>query len=123
MEIIIGREEGSQRLHCVANGRAFSIGQVGSVPLSVSRKHCKVTIIDGEITIENLNVQNITYVDGNQIFHKCITATSQVMLGSERFAIPLQQILQIATGASAGSQSAVHPVTAPTFSLKPLERV
>ena len=117
MEIIIGREEGARRLHCVAGGREFNIGAAGSVPLSVSRQHCKVTVNGSDITIENIKVQNITFVDGNQIVSKTISATSKVQLGEERFLIPLQQILQLATGGKVGAPEV------PTFSLKPLKSV
>lgn len=117
MEIIIGREEGARRLHCVAGGREFNIGAAGSVPLSVSRQHCKLTVNGSDITIENIKVQNITFVDGNQIVSKTISATSKVQLGEERFLIPLQQILQLATGGKMGAPEV------PTFSLKPLKSV
>ncbi len=117
MEIIIGREEGARRLHCVAGGREFNIGAAGSVPLSVSRQHCKLTVNGSDITIENIKVQNITFVDGNQIVSKTISATSKVQLSEERFLIPLQQILQLATGGKVGAPEV------PTFSLKPLEAV
>lgn len=119
MEIIIGREVGARRLHCIIGGREFNIGQAGMVPLSVSRQHCKITINGSDITIQNIKAQNVTYVDGNQIFSKRISATSRVQLGEERFLVPLQQILQLATGAPAGPPKP----EAPTFSLKPLERV
>ena len=119
MDIIIGREQGARRLHCVAGGREFNIGAAGSVPLSVSRQHCKLTINGSNITIENIKAQNITFVDGNQIFSKSISATSKVQLGEERFLIPLQQILQLATGAPIGQQQP----DVPTYSLKPLKSV
>ena len=119
MDIIIGREEGARRLHCVAGGREFNIGAAGSVPLSVSRQHCKLTVNGSNITIENIKAQNITFVDGNQIFSKSISATSKVQLGEERFLIPLQQILQLATGAPVGQQQP----DVPTYSLKPLKSV
>ncbi len=116
MEIIIGREEGARRLHCMADGREFAIGAAGSVPFSVSRQHCKITVDGSHITIENIKPQNITFVDGNQIVSKRISATSKVQLGEERFLIPLLQILQLATG--------VRPQPeAPTFSLGSLEKV
>ena len=119
MEIIIGREEGARRLHCVAGGREFNIGAAGSVPLSVSRQHCELTVNGNNVTIENIKAQNITFVDGNQIFSKSISATSKVQLGEERFLIPLQQILQLATGAPVGQQQA----NVPTYSLKPLKSI
>lgn len=114
MKIIIGREEGGRRLHCVADGRSFYVGMAGSVPASVSRQHCALTVNGDTIAIENLKMKNVTYVDGNQIFSKVISAASNVQLGEERFTVPLKQILAMVTG---GKQSAV------TFSLRPLQHV
>ena len=119
MEIIVGREEGLRRLHCVAGDREFNIGKAGSVPLSVSRRHCKLTVVGGHITIENMKLQNATFVDGNQVFSKEITTGSKVQLGEERYAIPLQQILSLATGVSQN----IAQQQAPTFSLRPLKSV
>lgn len=115
MDIIIGREEGTRRLHCTVGGREFNLGQAGSVPMSVSRQHCKISVTGGDITIENIKVQNVTYVDGNQIVSKGISAASKVQLGEERFLIPLQQILQLATGQQPNDTAA--------FSLLPLKEV
>lgn len=123
MEIIIGREEGARRLHCIADGREFNVGQAGCVPASVSRKHCKLTVVGEKITIENLRDQNITYVDGNQVFSKTITASSKIQLGNEKFTVPLQQVLQLATGQSATGGNAQPRQDVPTFSLKPLKMV
>ena len=121
MEIIIGREEGARRLHCIADGREFNIGQAGSVPLSVSRRHCKITVNGSIINIENIKAQNVTFVDGNQIFSKGITPTSKVQLGEEKFLVPLQQILQYVCVSSANAGT--KPKEAPTFSLKPMKAV
>lgn len=127
MEIIIGREEGARRLHCIADGREFNIGPAGSVPTSVSRKHCKITINGSNLSIENLKPQNITFVDGNQVFCKAITATSKVQLGNERYSIPIQEILRLATGGVVPTSSMGGNVPpkqeAPVFSLKPLKGV
>ncbi len=126
MEILVGREEGARRLHCrVDNGREFYIGQVGTVPLSVSRKHCRILINGGSINIENLNLQNDTYVDGNQVFSKAVVPTSRIELGRDRFLLPLQQILQLVMGTPAPAQGSVpRPAKdVPTFSLVPLKAV
>ena len=122
MEIIIGREEGARRLHCIAGGREFNIGQAGSVPLSVSRRHCKITVNGSSINIENIKAQNVTFVDGNQIFSKGITSTSRVQLGEEKFLVPLQQILRLVNATPANSIAAPQK-EAPTFSLKPMKAV
>ncbi len=121
MEIIIGREEGVRRLHCIASGREFNIGQAGSVPLSVSRRHCKITVNGSSINIENIKAQNVTFVDGNQIFSKVITPASKVQLGEEKFLVPLQQILQLVGVTSVKDN--VQQDEVQTFSLKPLEKV
>lgn len=126
MEIIIGREEGVRRLHCIADGREFNVGLAGCVPASVSRKHCKITVNGSSMTIENIKPQNVTFVDGSQVFSKGITATSKVQLGNERYSIPLQQILQLATGKPqvAGAAQPMQPKQeAPTFSLRPMKAV
>lgn len=129
MEIIIGREEGARRLHCIADGREFNIGQAGCVPTSVSRKHCKITIHGTAMVIENVKPQNITFVDGGQIFSKEITETSKIQLGNEKYTVPLKEILQLATGKSSeGNTNAQPPVVEkkpepPTFSLLPLKKV
>lgn len=121
MEIIIGREEGARRLHCIADGREFNVGQAGCVPISVSRKHCKIIVNGNDISIENLKAQNITFVDGNQIFCKGITASSKVQLGNEKYTIPLQQILQLAMGRPI--VEAVPNQPNQSFSLRPLKAV
>lgn len=121
MEIIIGREEGARRLHCIVGGREFNIGQAGMVPLSVSRRHCKLIVNGTNIHIENIKAQNVTFVDGNQIISKGITPSSSVQLGEEKFLVPLQQILQLA-GCSMGNGMAPQKEM-PTFSLKPMKAV
>ena len=78
MEIIIGREEGARRLHCIVGGREFNIGQAGAVPLSVSRRHCKISVNGSNISIENIKAQNVTFVDGNQVVSKGITSNNCV---------------------------------------------
>lgn len=132
MDIIIGREEGARRLHCIADGREFNVGQAGSVPGSVSRKHCKLTVNGKQLTITNLKEQNITFVDGNQIFSKGITPSSKVQLGKEMFLIPLQDILSLATssgvaptkGGGAKVNSGSDPTQQPkTYSLRPLQPI
>lgn len=128
MEIIIGREEGARRLHCIADGREFNVGQAGCVPTSVSRKHCRITVNGNKISIENLKPQNITFVDGNQVFSKEISSSSKVQLGEERCTIPLQQILQLATGKPVTPANAQSPSTkpannVPTFTLRKLKPV
>ena len=121
MEIIIGREEGARRLHCIVGGREFNVGQAGTVPLSVSRRHCKISVNGSNISIENIKEQNVTFVDGNQIFSKVIAPTSRVQLGEEKYLVPLQQILQLAGASTDKAGDTIKEI--PTFSLKPMKMV
>lgn len=121
MEIIIGREEGARRLHCIVGGREFNIGQAGMVPLSVSRRHCKLIVNGTNIHIENIKAQNVTFVDGTQVISKGIIPSSCVQLGEEKFLVPLQQILQLAGGSMGNGM--VPQKKMPTFSLKPMKAV
>lgn len=124
MEIIIGREEGARRLHCIADGREFNIGQAGTVPTSVSRKHCKLTVMGENIQIENLKMHNVTFVDGCQVFSKGITSSSVVQLGNDKYTVPLRQIIQSVTGESLVGGMPQQPMAAvPTFTLKPLRGI
>ena len=125
MEIIIGREEGARRLHCIAGGRNFNLGVAGSVPTSVSRKHCKLIITGERLSIENLSDLNVTFVDGNQVFSKVITANSQVQLGKEKYNLPLKEIIGLVAPkkTTKPSKPAKPEKEVPTFSLAPLEEV
>lgn len=123
MDIIIGREEGVRRLHCIANGREFNIGQAGCVPTSVSRKHCKIVINGSTMSVENLKPQNVTFVDGNLVFSKGITSTSKLQLGNEKYTVPLQELIQLATGKSTTTPTTPPKPEVPTFTLKPLKTI
>lgn len=122
MEIIIGREEGARRLHCIAGGRDFNLGVAGSVPTSVSRKHCKLVINGDRMSIENLKDLNVTFVDGNQVFSKVITANSHVQLGNEKYNLPLKEIIGLVAPKKTTKPSKPEK-DAHIFSLAPLEAV
>lgn len=125
MEIIIGREEGARRLHCIAGSRVFNLGVAGSVPTSVSRKHCKLIIDGNKLAIENLKDLNVTFVDGNQVFSKVITANSHVQLGNEKYNLPLKEIIGLVAPqkTTKPSKPAKPEKEVPVFSLAPLEAV
>ena len=124
MEIIIGREEGARRLHCIADGREFNIGAAGSVPTSVSRKHCKIIVNGSQITVENLKPQNVTFIDGLQVFSKTTTADCKLQLGTEKYNVSLRQVIQLATGKPQPVGGGIQPqLSAGTFSLRPLKAV
>ena len=91
-EMIIGREAFSDapRLAVTMNGKTDFLGNPGSVPKSISRKHCKITIGDDSLmTVENLTIQpgsmsvpNEVYVDGEDIIKKSgVPMDSIIVLG------------------------------------------
>lgn len=125
MEIIIGREEGNHRLHIVAGGRQFNIGGVDSVPASVSRQHCQLSVDSaGQMTLKNLKERNFTYVDGRPIDTKKVTRDSIIELGSSRFRLDLSQVMaQISPQNSQNPQSPQQKTPVPTYSLRPLKSV
>lgn len=95
MECIIGRDGATSKLSVTFNDQTLQIGAPGSVPQTVSRQHCQLTIDDdsGKMTIKNLKPQNITYVDGIAAESKAITESDVVALGVDRYKLPLAEVL------------------------------
>ena len=92
MKIIIGREEQGSRLHLmVVNEQGQTVkdichGQQQSVNMSVSRQHLSLTLNDdGTFTLENLKMQNITFVNGMQVNRTIVTQNDRIELGHERY--------------------------------------
>lgn len=125
MEIIIGRDAETNCLNCIVDGKSgepIKLGKEGTVPGNVSRKHCKLTVNEGTLHIENLKDINVTYVDGVQVFGKTITADCKVELGPSRHLIPLKEILDLVSGKKeAKVQVAVGKAKA--YSLAHLEKI
>jgi len=93
MEIIIGRDPETSQLLFSGQGKSKRVGAAGSVPHSVSRQHCKLSVgTDGIITLTNLNPANRTFVNGVPVESKRITTDDRVELGAERFPIDLSQL-------------------------------
>ena len=101
---LIGREPNNGRLcvSCVINGqpKTFVIGEMNSVPNSVSRcrpaegsAHCKISIdADGSIVLTNLKPPNTTYVDGIEITSVQVGLSSNIELGKDRHPLNLSSI-------------------------------
>ena len=86
MEIIIGRDGATSRLCITVDGTPSLIGNAGSVPNTVSRKHCALTINDdGTMHIKNINPQNMTFVNGLAVMSKTVTRSDKVELGTDNF--------------------------------------
>lgn len=86
MDMIIGRDGATSRLNVIINQSPKPVGTPQSVPKSVSRQHCIITIDDdGGIRIKNINPQNVTYVNGVAVMSKVITKGDKVELGADRY--------------------------------------
>lgn len=101
VEAVIGKEEGQHRLLVKIGQKAFVVGNPQSVPNTVSRSHCTLSVDytdnpDRKVTkikIQNLKPQNITYVDGQEVESKAIKENARVQLGYERYPMDLNMIV------------------------------
>lgn len=94
MEILIGRENSSDsRLQLEVGGVKRVYGEKGSVPHTVSRRHCKLIIDADKIVIENISPSNVTYINGREFDRKSISYSDVVELGPERYRLELQRII------------------------------
>ena len=98
MEIIIGRNAQTGQLNFTIGSKTTPYGSNNSVPRSVSRRHCRIEVLpNGTYTIENLKMENDTYVNGNPIFKKTVTPSDVVELGGEHYRLSwdvLQQLIE-----------------------------
>lgn len=98
MELQIGRESGTEspRLAIVYDGKTNYYGQPGSVPKSVSRKHCLVTVgEDMSIFIEDVTSDNFMYINGIDCKEKNhIKFADTVELGPDRYRLDLESIVK-----------------------------
>ena len=91
---MVGRENTANRLQLMADGMAKQYGIAGSVPKSVSKQHCVLTI-DREhnaMSIANHNLKNATYVNGLQVEKMEVTQHDVVELGLEHFRLNWQYV-------------------------------
>lgn len=127
VEAVIGKEEGQHRLLVKIGQKAFVVGIPQSVPNSVSRLHCRLSVeyTDDQarevtrIKIQNLKPQNITYVDGQEVESKAIKENSHVQLGFDRYNMDLKQVVD-------GMRKflpAAPPPPPPEYSIDHLEEV
>ena len=86
MEITIGRDAATSRLNITVEKKTHLADEPMSVPKSVSRQHCSINISDdGTMRLNNINPQNVTYVNGVAVMSKTISRTDIIELGSERY--------------------------------------
>ena len=108
MEIIIGRNAQTGQLSLTMGTQTKSFGAANSVPRSVSRRHCRIQVLpNGTYTIENLKMENDTYVNGSPIFTKTVTPSDTVELGGEHYKLGCHQ----AAHRTVNTQDGRHPST------------
>ena len=100
MDIIIGRNAQNGTLNFTMGQKTTSYGAPNSVPRSVSRRHCRIEVLpNGTYTIENLKMENDTFVNGSPIFKKTVTTSDTIELGGERYKLSWEMIQKIITSA------------------------
>lgn len=113
LEIVIGRNAQNGQLNLTMGNKTVPFGGIDSVPRSVSRRHCRVQVLpNGTYTIENLKMENDTYVNGSPIFTKTVTTSDVVELGGEHYKLSWEAIRQL-----------IDQVTPKTADIRPLRRV
>jgi len=98
IEIIIGREAGVEkpRLALTTGDKTSYCGNPGSVPCSVSRKHCRLVIYeDSTLSVSDLTDNNFMYVNGSDCKSRGhITVNDTVELGPEHYRLELSTIVK-----------------------------
>ena len=82
MEIIIGRDIQSGKLSLKVDGKGEIQGQ----------QHCKLTINNGQMRLNNLDVNNYTYVNGQSIESKAVTLNDTIELGKDHYLLDWFQL-------------------------------
>ena len=85
MEIIIGRDSQSAKLLLTVDGKPQAPVASGEVPASVAPQHCKLFINKGQMRLQNLDINNYTYVNGQSIESKAITIEDKIELGQDHY--------------------------------------
>lgn len=98
IELQIGRESGtdSPRLAIINEGKTVFSGAPGSVPKSVSRKHCLVRVGDDlSMSIEDVTSDNFMYINGVDCKRKeNIRFADVVELGPDHYHLDLEPIVK-----------------------------
>lgn len=85
MEIIIGRDSQSAKLVLTIDGQPQAPVASGVIPASVALQHCKLFINKGQMRLQNLDINNYTYVNGQSIESKAITMEDKIELGQDHY--------------------------------------
>ena len=86
MKIQIGRDIVSSKLLLTADGKPVLLDKA-DVPASVSKEHCLIEIVDNTIKLQNLDINNYTYVNGMAVEAKTIRKGDRIELGRDRYTL------------------------------------
>ena len=91
--IIIGRDGSTFQLRLTIKKQTMLLGQKGSVPDSVSRKHVRIDLDeDGQMLLTNLDLNNSTYVNGREVEVKRVCFTDVIELGPDHYPLSWEVI-------------------------------
>lgn len=81
MEIIIGRDTQTSKLSLTVDGKPQAPVGSGALPDCVASQHCKLTINNGQMRLQNLDINNYTYINGQSIESKAVSMDDKIELG------------------------------------------
>lgn len=95
MEFLIGRDSKTSRLLIVIDGAKKAMyGNLNSVPMSVSREHCRIVKTNDTYEVFNCNEENSTYVKGLEVDRKLFDPTKDLVeLGPEKYKLNILEII------------------------------
>lgn len=103
MEILIGRENTNLRRLQLSVGEVVKLyGETGSVPKSVSRRHCKLIASGEKYMIESLDDDNSVYVNGKEVVSKYLKKGDKVQLGEDHYELDWEAIMNLCLNALNG---------------------
>lgn len=103
MEILIGRENTNHRRLQITVGDIVKLyGEPGSVPKSVSRRHCKLIVAAEKCMIESLTDCNSIYVNGKEVLSKYLKKGDKVQLGEDHYELDWEVIMDLCLNALNG---------------------
>lgn len=82
MEIVYGREEATGKVRVVVDGKVKIGGKENCLPSNVEKQHIKILVCDDDtLIVENLNIDNYTFVNGIGIERKRIKRGESIEMG------------------------------------------
>lgn len=99
-ELMIGREAGvskdQARLAIYSEGNTFFLGNRGSVPPNVSKKHCRIVFdSDNRMTVEDITEDNFMFINGADCKRKeNVTLSDRIELGPEKYLLDMVAVIK-----------------------------